>query len=884
MPSRFNNNATGDWNAFNNSMLSGGGLEQLASSLLDSNNSANSKLIDSYIKKIKDESERLRKQSISDAQRIKKIREASEAAIINMMDKSMRKRLSILEQERKFADMSAKQQGEYIVNQRKALEERKAALEDEKNLVDDRLKEVDKNLASAKLNKEQRDLLEKEKEELEKKQSEFLQKEAENIADAKALEDLKLKNDKAVRAAEKKDAQEKRKQESQDIRDIASTLGERISKDDRKTLRDNSREDMKDFLKDKLGPQGIGKMLSDGLAKLSQAFDKAFSEAEETLNTYQAVISTRLEGSGREYKDISQMLRKNLTLSPIVEQKKVLENVGRMVEAGIAYDLEQRAFLQTVSEEIKSTFDAFDANLLRLIRIQREDSSYARMGLETSLTRLFNEYFLDSSYMSQMYDDVAGALLDATSQLTTAQSAEFEYTVQKWLGSLYSMGASNSFVSQVASGLNMLGTGNVEGLANSPMQTLFAMAANRTSTDYASLLTGGLNAQNTNELLKAMVEYLAEISGNTKGNKVVAGAYSNLFNMTLSDMRAIQNLSNDIDSIYSSNVSYQQMGGVTNQRLTTLGSNYSLGKKIKTLFNNVMFSSAQTLVEDPVTYLLYQALNFVGGMGEPEIQVAPWGMGMSFKLTDLMKDAMFGASMLGNITGALGQMAAEGGNQLTNWTTQGEMRGSSYNLSAKSGISQSYTMTGSGSDIETQSLQSGAEKTKDVTKTIKGNEEEEEEISISTLYYGLLDNTNKEGAVSAISRNTASISNLMSSSYSTDFQAQRVVISGWNMGDGEGTFELPIKFGATGKQQMKGNMESVASLIKGADEATLYLLLSAIYSVLGENSINVNLASSDVTITDLADSKNNTKDTKPRNGGTFGRTFADAFGSVQMFS
>ena len=175
MPSRFNNNATGDWNAFNNSMLSGGGLEQLASSLLDSNNSANSKLIDSYIKKIKDESERLRKQSISDAQRIKKIREASEAAIINMMDKSMRKRLSILEQERKFADMSAKQQGEYIVNQRKALEERKAALEDEKNLVDDRLKEVDKNLASAKLNKEQRDLLEKEKEELEKKQSEFLQ-------------------------------------------------------------------------------------------------------------------------------------------------------------------------------------------------------------------------------------------------------------------------------------------------------------------------------------------------------------------------------------------------------------------------------------------------------------------------------------------------------------------------------------------------------------------------------------------------------------------------------------------------------------------------------------------------------------------------------------
>ena len=888
---RFNSSA-GDWNAFNNGLLNGGGLQQLASSLLNDSNSANSKLIESYIKKISDESKRLSKQSISDAQRIKKIREESELEIRNILNKSIKTRLDALEQERKFAEMTAKQQGEYIVNQRKAIEEKKAALEDEKNIIAEKLKEIEKSIEINKGNKEQSEILEKAREDLEKRKADFLEREAENIADEK-YEKLKLKNSKSIRAAEKKDEQDKRKQQTQDIMDVASTLGASISKEDRKTVADNSLSNLADSIQKTFSLQGLGKIISDGIKAFAAAGDAAFKEAEDILNTYQAVISTRLEGSGREYKDITQMLRRNLTLSPIIEQKKVLENVGRMVEQGIAYNLEQRAFLATVSEEIKSTFDAFDANLLRLIRLQREDSSYARMGLETSLTRLFNEYFLDSSYMSKMYDDIAGTLLDVTSTLSTSQSAEFEYMVQKWLGAMYSMGASSSFVTQVASGLNMLGTGNVEGLANSPMQTLFAMAANRTSTDYASLLTGGLNAQNTNELLKAMVEYLAEISGNTKSNKVVAGAYSNLFNMTLSDMRAIQNLSNDIDSIYSSEVSYSQMGGITNQRLTTLGDNYSLGKRIKTLFNNVMFSSAQTLVEDPVTYLLYNALNMVGSMGEPEVQVAPWGMGMSFKITDLMKDAMFGMSMLGNITGALGQMNSENGNELMNWTTQGEMRGSSYNLSARSGISQSYAMSGSGSDIETQSLQSGAEKTKETTKTIKGGEEEEEEVSIYDLYYGLFDNTNKEGAVSVMNRNVSSISNLLSSSYSNDAQAQRVVIAGWNMGDSEGSFELPVKFGSTGKQQMKSNMADVAFSLKGSDDATLLTILTLIVNTLAENNaINVNLASSSLPITDFVTGNGTPEKTAelpkgggfvtPASTGGFGRSLANEARQVSV--
>ena len=43
-------------------------------------------------------------------------------------------------------------------------------------------------------------------------------------------------------------------------------------------------------------------------------------------------------------------------------------------------------------------------------------------------------------------------------------SIEFEYIVQKWLGSLYSLGLSQQTVTQIATGLNALGTGDVDWL------------------------------------------------------------------------------------------------------------------------------------------------------------------------------------------------------------------------------------------------------------------------------------------------------------------------------------------------------------------------------------------------------------------------------------
>jgi hypothetical protein len=69
--------------------------------------------------------------------------------------------------------------------------------------------------------------------------------------------------------------------------------------------------------------------------------------------------------------------------------------------------VEQRAFLQTMTDKIATTFNAFDSNLLKIIRIQQEDSTVYRMGAEAQLTKFFNSNFQDSTYMSDVYDTVS---------------------------------------------------------------------------------------------------------------------------------------------------------------------------------------------------------------------------------------------------------------------------------------------------------------------------------------------------------------------------------------------------------------------------------------------------------------------------------------------
>jgi hypothetical protein len=90
---------------------------------------------------------------------------------------------------------------------------------------------------------------------------------------------------------------------------------------------------------------------------------------------------------------------------------------------------------------------------------------------------------------------------------------------------------------------------------------LLALSSSKAGLDYADLLTKGLNASDANELLKAMVEYLAEIADSTAQNKVVTSAFGNVFGMSVSDIKSFQNLQSSIEDIYNETLSYTQTTG-----------------------------------------------------------------------------------------------------------------------------------------------------------------------------------------------------------------------------------------------------------------------------------------------------------------------------------
>ena len=176
--------------------------------------------------------------------------------------------------------------------------------------------------------------------------------------------------------------------------------------------------------------------LEDKMNSFVNGIKELLSSYIQEYSSYQGKVNARLQGSGSGWNSINNRLNNSVGANPYVKLSKMLENVSAAVEAGIAYNVEQRAFLQTVSENIATTFDAFNANLLRIIRLQQNDSTAARMGLEASLTNLFNTYFSDTSYLSDSFDNVSASLTEAIAQMGTKEGVAFEYAVQKWLGSL----------------------------------------------------------------------------------------------------------------------------------------------------------------------------------------------------------------------------------------------------------------------------------------------------------------------------------------------------------------------------------------------------------------------------------------------------------------
>ena len=405
--------------------------------------------------------------------------------------------------------------------------------------------------------------------------------------------------------------------------------------------------------------------LGDGGKKISDTVDNVFSsisagmkQVMSTFSKYQSTINTRLQGSGQSwdkgfgYAGLYNSLMSRVGINPYIKTQDMLSNLSKLVEQGIAFNLEQRTFLATVSDKIASTFDAFDSNLARIVRIQQADSTAARLGMEAFMTNFLNSMFSDTSYLNGTFDTVTQSLLEATSQLTTQGGVEFEGIIQKWLGSLSSVGLSDQTAGGLAQALSYLATGNVEALSSSGMQNLLVMAASKGGMSFADMLTRGITLDETNTLLANIVSYLQEIGNST--NQVVKNQYASTFGVSLSDVRAAQNLtSEDIKNISKTKLGYQGAISELYDQLNSVSSRTSLAEMLDNVWENTKYSLYSNIAGNPALYALWQVTDFIqgltGGINIPFISAVGSGVDLNTTVENLMKLGIIGPASLGMI-------------------------------------------------------------------------------------------------------------------------------------------------------------------------------------------------------------------------------------------
>ena len=92
----------------------------------------------------------------------------------------------------------------------------------------------------------------------------------------------------------------------------------------------------------------------------------AFVDSQEALNF-------GFIGTGNELGKVTKLLGETLGDTGLVKQEAVYKNLSDLVNQGIVYNVEQRAFLQTIADDLGGIFNASDGTLTRLINLQRRD-------------------------------------------------------------------------------------------------------------------------------------------------------------------------------------------------------------------------------------------------------------------------------------------------------------------------------------------------------------------------------------------------------------------------------------------------------------------------------------------------------------------------------
>ena len=127
---------------------------------------------------------------------------------------------------------------------------------------------------------------------------------------------------------------------------------------------------------------------------------------------------------------------------------------------------------------------------------------------------------------------------------------------------MYSVGMSQEAVQGLGGVIGKLASGQIDAITNGGQGNLVIMAANQAGLSVADILNNGLDSQTTNELMNAMVDYLAKIAKDAGDSKVIQQQMASVYGMTASDLKAAANLSSSRSAITRDGLTYS--GAINN--------------------------------------------------------------------------------------------------------------------------------------------------------------------------------------------------------------------------------------------------------------------------------------------------------------------------------
>lgn len=490
--------------------------------------------------------------------------------------------------------------------------------------------------------------------------------------DRHAVEDLdaRLENVKKGSELEKKLMQERERLLRQQR---MSSLEEQIDKEEdaqkRLILQDKLAEEERAQKREEAAKKN-SEFITQQVMSTLNSVTNAIAGAAKEYGSYIDKIQVRLLGANETVGSITDKMQQAFGASPIFQMKTVMEKVSQAVEKGINFNIESRAAMEVLKDKVAATFDAFDSSLLRIVRIQQQDSTQARLGMEAMLTEFLNKQFQDSSYLANSINSqVTQALVEAESRLDRADAVQFEYAIQKWLGSMSSVGVSNELVNKLAQGLGYLASGDVASLSGqAELESLLVASANRGGANYGQMLTNGVSVDDINAIFTGL-RYLVEEIGNNGHNIVALNQYAKTFGMTVSDIQSMLNLGDEALAEISSGMStmseLQQKvkDEASLAKLLSRTGGASIGEN---LYQNFLFGSGEFYGKTAAGYLGWQmggiVTELLKGL-ETGVDIQPFGVGthMNLDVGKLAEVVRFTAGVLPGITGMLSGIGSIGG-------------------------------------------------------------------------------------------------------------------------------------------------------------------------------------------------------------------------------